>query len=57
MQINVQDESKPTEVTKKTKRWFNGVHEFDSVKTETPAQPTSLGINVGDGTKVNEKIG
>jgi ssDNA-binding Zn-finger/Zn-ribbon topoisomerase 1 len=55
--INVKDSTTPTEVLKKTKRWFNGMHEFDSIQTKTPAQPTSLGISVGDGSKTGEKIG
>jgi hypothetical protein len=55
--INVQDESTPEDILKKTKPWFNGAHTFPTVKIETKEQPTSLGINVSDGAKPGEKIG
>lgn len=61
--IDVKDQSKPTEVLKKNKPWFNGMHEFPTVKIETPKadppgmnrnpttgelQPASLGVNIGE---------
>jgi hypothetical protein len=55
--IKVKDETQPQEVLKKTKPWFNGPHTFPTVKIETQQQPQSLGINVGDGANVSERIG
>lgn len=55
--IKVKDATEPKEVVTKKKRWFNGMHTFSSLKVNTPEQPTSLSINVGDTARLGEKIG
>lgn len=56
LDIQVEETTEVTESLKNKKMWPNGVKVFSSVKVNPP-QSLSLGIRVGDGIKISEKIG
>lgn len=55
--INVSDTTKVTESVTNSKPWFNGVHNFSSVKINPPqVQPSKLEINVSETVQVTDKV-